>query len=273
VLPVISSPFYSLQQNVQIGKLYNKSLAWQNIIFCSMVNLDMVSQLGKEKPKMSAGPLRPPKRLRFHDNNGLNSCIVAQIEYMFGPDGSMPDPRQIDEAIGRMPGQPTATALTHSYLLEHGYAIRDTSPFDNAKFAEMTPEQGRAYLRPFHDGVDDVDAYFERIFTLEYVAKLQGLTRRSVAEWRRLDYQWTEGVATVDDVVALVRDGFVVDTYTHTDQQVTGGALVCSYEDRGGPEWVFTVYGLDPGGLIGLYTPPQFAEVADLKEGIMAITR
>jgi hypothetical protein len=222
---------------------------------------------------MSRGPLRPPTGIPFVDPQGVASAMLGQIEYMFSEDGTVPDLREIDRAIGREPGEPIATAPGCTYLLERGYTIRATGTFDNEAIARMTPDEARAYLRQFYS--DDEQEYFDWRFTPGFVAELQELTRRDLVQWQQFDYQWTYGVPTIEQVVALVDDGFVVDAYARTGKPVSGGVLVCSYHrnHQAGKKPLLKVYGLHERGLIGLYTVDQLAEVIDFNREITAITR
>jgi hypothetical protein len=77
--------------------------------------------------------LRLPRTIPLHNPHGHLSCVLAQIEWVFGTEDTRSDPWRIDAAIGWQWGQPMLLEQAIDYLLARAYHIRQVSPHAGAK--------------------------------------------------------------------------------------------------------------------------------------------
>jgi hypothetical protein len=224
---------------------------------------------------MSQRPLRPPATLPVHDRFGHLTCLIAQVEYMFSPEGRMPDLGEIDRAISRGPGEaPPNMGPATSYLLERGYTIRSQGPFNDEAFSKMTPDEAREYVWRWKGWPDDLRQYFEvSEYPLDRMPELQAAAGQWVERWRPYDYQWVEGEPTIADVVRAVANGAVVRA-VYSSQELLNEVmtLVTSVPGRS-PEAALLVYGWTRNGEAKEFTPEDLDQISCPAWGIEAITR
>lgn len=211
-----------------------------------------------------------PLPLAQKDEYACGVVTLANIVHMF-EDGGPIHEDELSSLIGRKLGKPTSQAQELGFLLARGYEVKNRGPFN----AQVFVAEGIPYYR------NHITTYLGEAVNEEYsdefIERMREHFKKESDPLKEYpNYSVEHSPWTIDDVRALLDDGYVAGITTSTnDPEVGHAALVHSYEVRGEDDVKYGIYlpGQYAGSTLTKWSSDTLAQRAWFMNGLVGIRK